>query len=474
MVDFQSSRSPRDGTADPALAETATLPLSTPARGSHWKQRSALIAAVVFFAAMTWPFLRCGADSEFIVCYLRAAKRMQSGQAIHRDEPVAYAYPPAMAMLAMPLARLPTFAALGVWYLVNIAAVTAVVVGSWRLVGGPPITRLAGHWLVVFWLAVALGFRFVSAPLENQQFDVVIAALLIFGCQKLARGCTLAGAVWLGAAAAMKCTPLLFAPYLVWRGRLKAACLLALVAVALNRLPDFVWPQNNGQSYLGDWCGTFLAKVGRTAPGVWDSDLVLNQSLAGLVNRFAQAGLPLSSDRLPRGDAVLAPETVAAMRWLTYGIALALVAATAWRFGRPGREWSRLEVGAESAAVVCLMLLLSPMSSKAHYVVLVLPCILFARWFVERRQAVGQAFQPDSQASLRRPLTALLAVLLVTGPLTSKGLTGKALGDLTLAWGFPTWFALALLAVTWLILPRTRAKSSPEVEPALVQTGKAA
>jgi hypothetical protein len=90
------------------------------------------------------------------------------------------------------------------------------------------------------------------------------------------------------------------------------------------------------------------------------------------------------------------------------------------------------------------MLLLSPMSSKAHYVVLVLPCMLFARALIERRRA---------------GLRLLLPLLLITGPLTSKGLTGKTLGDLTLAWGFPTWFALALLAATWLLLPAAWGKA---------------
>lgn len=424
------------------------LPMA--ARGTLWRRRSALVAAVIFFAAMSWSFVRRGAESEFNVCYLRAATRMQARQTIHRDEPVAYAYPPAMAMLVMPLTKLPAPAALGVWYLINVFAVSAVAAGSWRLIGGSSILRLEGHWLAVFWLAVLLSFRFVSAPLENQQFDAVIAALVVAGCLCLRGERPLAGALWLGAAAAMKCTPLLFAPYLVWRGRLKAACLMMLAAVALNRAPDFVWPQASGQSYLGDWCGMYLAKVGRSAPGVWDSDLVLNQSLSGLMNRFAQAGLPLSIDRLPSGTAALAPQTVATIRWLTYGMSLGLLAVTAWRFGRPGASRSTLDLGAEAGAIVCLMLLLSPMSSKAHYVVLVLPCMLFARALLERRHAAFRL---------------LLPFLLITGPLTSKGLTGKPLGDLTLAWGFPTWFALMLLAAMWLLLPAAWAKVSEAVEP---------
>lgn len=432
----------------------ATLPLTRDVSSGSWLHgRSVLIAAGIFFAAMIWPFVRRGENSEFIVCYVRAAQRMQARERIHRDEMTAYAYPPAMAMFSMPLARLSTTPCLAAWYAINVAATIVVVAGAWRLMGGPSLARLHGAWAAVFWLAVLLAFRFVSAPMENQQFDTVIAALLLIGCLHLWRGRDLQGAAWLGAAAAMKCTPLLFAPYLLWRGRVKAACLMAVVAVGLNRLPDFFWPQPDGQSYLGDWAATFLVKVGRSAPGVWDSDLVLNQSLSGLFNRFAQSGLALSADQLPTGMAVLAPETVSWIRWLTYGASLLLLVAVAWRMGSPGRswasesaddspplDWSRLQLGVEASAVFCLMLLLSPMSSKAHYVVLVLPALMFSRAVVEGR----------------RLLRAFVPLLIVAGPLTSKGLTGKALGDLTLAWGFPTWYVLAALWGMCLLLPATR------------------
>ena len=79
------------------------------------------------------------------------------------------------------------------------------------------------------------------------------------------------------------------------------------------------------------------------------------------------------------------------------------------------------------------MLLLSPMSSKAHYVALLLPCFVMTRAFVEKR--------------LNWKLW--LPLLVVLGPLTAKGITGKTLGDLMLAWGFPTWFALVLLVAMW-------------------------
>lgn len=412
-------------------------------------------AAVIFFAVLAWPFLRKAERGEWHNCFVRAAHRLQAGERIHHArEPNAYAYPPAMAMFAAPLANLPFRASLVAWYLVNVAATSVAVVCAWRLIGGGRLTALGGRAAAALALGLLLASRFLIAPLENQQFDAVIAAALLAGCWALARGRTTWAAVLLGLAAAMKCTPLLFAPYLMWRGHFKAAGLLVFVAVAVNRLPDWLWPQIAGGSYLGDWVGTFLLKVGRTAPGVWDSDLVLNQSLSGLINRFFQAGLPLSTADLPTAHAALAASSVRWMRLLVYGASLALVIVTAWRFGKMFRpatvcregfglqstgfvcDWPELRTGVEASAIVGLMLLLSPMSSKAHYVVLLLPCMVLARAIVQGRLDARWWLPP----------------LLIFGPLTSKGMTGKPLGDVLLAWGFPTWFAIVLLGAMWMLL----------------------
>ena len=445
--------------------------LSRPAARADWlawcREHGVHLVAAIFFVVLAWPFWRKGEKGEWRQCFVRAAHRLQAGERIHHAlEPNAYAYPPAMAMLAVPLANLPFRASLAAWYLVNVAAISIAVVCAWRLIGGGSLTALGPRQGAMLALGLFLASRFLIAPLENQQFDAVIAACLFAGCLALAKGRTTWAAVLLGLAAGMKCTPLLFAPYLLWRRQFKATGLLVFVAVLVNRLPDWLWPQTAGVSYLGDWVGTFLLKVGRTAPGVWDSDLVLNQSLSGLVNRFFQAGLPLSTADLPSAHADLSAASVRAMRWLVYGISAALLVVTAWRFkgfrvqgsefskacidegfrvqGSGFRcDWIEIRTAIEASAIVCLMLLLSPMSSKAHYVVLLLPCLVVARAVVERRCDARWWLPP----------------LLIFGPLTSKGITGKPLGDLLLAWGFPTWFAIVLLAAMWR-LNRTRAASA--------------
>jgi hypothetical protein len=74
------------------------------------------------------------------------------------------------------------------------------------------------------------------------------------------------------------------------------------------------------------------------------------------------------------------------------------------------------------------------MSSKSHFCVLILPAAFCWFDFLYRR---------------RDPLAlVLLALFLVAGTLTTKGLTGGALGEELLARGAVTWGAFAALGAT--------------------------
>jgi hypothetical protein len=407
-----------------------------------------LLAAIVFFVGVGFVFMANLARSEWRVCFVQAALRMQAGQKIHVVEDYAYAYPPAMAMLAAPLSNLPPRAGMFGWYLVNVLATTVVFVCAWRLTGGPALVRVPRPWLFVFWVGMLLSLRFFVAPLSHQQFDMVIAALLLAGCCRIWRGDDLSGAALIGVSAAMKCTPLLFAPYLIWRGKLRAAALMVGIAVGLNLLPDLLWPQDSGRLYLVDWVVSILGPVAGEVPGTWHADPLQNQSLSALFGRIAQFGWPLAPVDLE--NVTPAPVARLPLHLAVYGTGLLLVAATAWLFRRPGRPaptvplhnvgpipFDKLQTGVEAAAVLCLMLLLSPMSSKSHYVVTLLPSLLIARAIVERRS---------------RWLPWLLLPLAVCGPLSTKGLIGRSFGDLTLAWGLPVWFALMSLVGIWMVL----------------------
>jgi hypothetical protein len=123
---------------------------------------------------------------------------------------------------------------------------------------------------------------------------------------------------------------------------------------------------------------------------------------------------------------------VRALKLTTYGISLLLLAITAWRFGF--RKPDQFQSAVEFSAVICLMLLLSPMTSKAHLCVLILPLFLIARVIVERRTAGWIAFG---------------IALVVFGPLAASDLLGGYLSDMASAWGMPVVFVFLNLAAMW-------------------------
>jgi len=405
-------------------------------------------------------FVLRGEQSEWYDVFILAARRLQVGEPLQAF-PSNYSYPPAMAMLAVPLCQMSATASLAVWYLINVFAAVGVVACAWGLAGGPPLWRLTSRWQNVFWIGFLLGGRWFVAPLEHQQFDVVIAALLLAGCHTMQRGRERLGAVLIGLAAGMKCVPLLFAPYLLWRGKPKAALVVVAAAVGINLLPDLFYPRSDGGIHLIEWAKAYLPGPVVVAPGCWLVDPLQNQSLAGIFDHLFRFGSPVSAAQihgvaLPSGAAV-------PMRWLTYTTALTLTACSIWVCGSPWRpiatvaadaprtaSLNRLHWGVEAAIVICLQMLLSPMTGKAHFVALLLPCFLFARHLVERPS---------------RGRVALLTVLLVCGPLTAKALTGPVLGDLTLAWSLPACFILAMLWGMWSLLATIHSEDPSQPNP---------
>ncbi|MBI3469288.1 MAG: DUF2029 domain-containing protein [Planctomycetes bacterium] len=401
------------------------------------------LAAVVFFCGYAPVFTRTPERGDWLPCYVQAAQRMQAGELLQRSEAAAYMYPPAMAMVTVPLSHLPPRASVAAWYVVNVLALCVLFVSAWRLAGGPALTGLSWRWRIAFWLTLALAGRWLVSPLENKQFDIVIAAFVTAGGLWLARGRDWKGAAAIGVAVAMKCTPLLFLPYLWWRGKWRAGIMVLVTAVSINLLPDFLWPRQTGESYAIEWLQFTTHTLDQQMPGGWWSDPRLNQSLAGMFRRAL-------GWTLPEGE-VPSSAVEQTVRWAIYGTAAALLGITAWRFGRPFRAadafshqasvpsgGERRRTAVEAAVIMCLMLLLSPMSGKAHYVILLLPLMLSAR-----EAAWG------SRGSI------ILAVgLLVSGPLVSKGFVGREWGGLLLEWGIPTWHVLIALAGLWVMLGR--------------------
>lgn len=333
-------------------------------------------------------FRRSPQDLETV--FIPAAARMLDGEDIFQN---SFVYPPINAWLPIPFVGMPQWPVRAIWFALNMVALAVLLLGSWKLSGGG---RLEGTQAVpwrehaIFWLGLGCGISSCLDAITNQQTDLIVAALVILGCAALVRGRDLHAGFWFGLAAALKCTPLLFAGYLAWRKRWAAALLVGVVAVGVNLLPELTHPAPSSMTRLEEWTRRYLMPMAERKHdfGTWNCGIGGNQSVPGLWQRW------LVYDAAWKGNLLLGvpsqvratPEALKAISWGSMLILLAAGLACGWRAkGGMDLPGERYFVPAPSPAalqfgmVLILMVLLSPHSSKPHFCTLLLPGFCVAR-----------------------------------------------------------------------------------------------
>ena len=399
-------------------------------------------ALAVVIVALGVPFVS-RSHSEWDIVYVPTAAHLLAGEDIYA-QPHGYTYPPFQSLLAVPVVGLPRTVQRLAWYAVNVLSLLAMLRGGWQLAGGPNLhATTAWRERLAAGLGLFAGGCFAFNALSHQQTDLLLGAFVIGGLVQLGKNRGYSAATLFGLAAAMKCTPLLFVLYLGYRGRWGAAFWMLAVAAGASWLPDAVHAPEHG-TWLGRWYADYLAPMFRPeyVPGVWASEIVYNQSFTGMLNRFSS-----TTWLVQRGKAFVVPVEplfdrdalkltlaglVAFCGTVTLGVRL---------FAKPHAE--RHRVACEGGMVVAGMLLFSPMSSPAHFGLLLVPGFLFARLaLVEGRRALWLP----------------LAVLLLGAAFANKDLWGARLYTLGLWYGSTTMAAVAALLGCWYLLATASAQ----------------
>ena len=394
----------------------------------------------------------------------KAAARMAAGEEFYRpEEGQAFTYPPFFALPFVPLSQLNEPVARSIWYFLNFTMLGAIAWMVFRRVW-PVIRRGQGAlrppgWLYLLIVGV-LSLRYVISPLEYQSHDLVVFLLAVLAVVSWdAKQRWLPGA-WAGLGAACKATPLLFLVVFLAQRRLAAIFGLIVAVVGATLLPDVLFPRSDGGLWAMSWYEHFISKVGvgraADAPGAWGSWNFLNQSLAGTLHRLST---PVANETAFVFDVSFWRPDATSLKLFTTAMQLAVVGFLAFLTwptrsrGLPDNERRFHRLG-EGAAVMCGMLLLSPMSSKQHFCTLFVPIAFCAADYLYRRRsaAVGAA----------------LTTVFVLGTLGAKDLVGRPVGNRLLAYGSLTFCTVAcLLATGYVLVTRSReARQSERTVPA--------
>ncbi|MEK6325735.1 MAG: glycosyltransferase family 87 protein [Acidobacteriota bacterium] len=304
-------------------------------------------------------------SNDFSV-YYHAAREVIAGRDPYQHslgDWTPYIYPPLLAELIVPLAILPLPVAAYFWFLINAASIVAAAWMSARLASDgrePDSAALkvsvpeSSSWrAAIAACAVVIVIRFVLDTFNLGQVNAMVAALAVAHVYLYARDRKALSAVALVVAVSIKLTPALLLLYHAAKLRLKfaSACAALLVAVTVVSFLPFG----------SDSVDAFRVFVNRTVKNEQGYDLAYagNQSLRGAIARLTDQ--PNEASLSSEGDSRRPAEAV------TLLISIVLVA-----FAVFGAVRARSELAA-AAPFFCCIVLLSPLSWKAHYVILILP-----------------------------------------------------------------------------------------------------
>ncbi len=326
---------------------------------------------------------------------------------------LGFTYPPAFALVMVPFVPMPMWARTLIWYLISIALLYGSVRLGERLVVSTLSLTLddSQRW----WLravSVLLGLKFMFAVLENQAYDHLVFFLVVLGVYGLAERRDGLAVVGISLAAALKATPLIFLPYLLLRRKWKLFIWCALGYAGFSLLPDLLfWIQGRSHDYYARWLqgivvGTYAdGSTLRTTFGGDDNQL--NQSLHSFVHRI-----------------------MAGLGWLDHFQTALYVAyagvllGAAWMI----RTTARLErpEALDGSALLIAMLMLSPMSSKSHFVATILPSMVVVAYLIGLKTVpmrfgllLGASFALNSLTSRSLIGTGRSTVLLSMGCVTA-------------------------------------------------------
>jgi hypothetical protein len=318
----------------------------------YWPWLFILIAAAAYYPR----FVKIPAGMEM---YPQAAACMLHGEMLQTCD-IGFSYPPIFALLMLPLEPMPLWLRNLAWYLITIGATIGLFKLSEMIARRAiaiPLSAFELGWLR--FLVLLLTSKLVLAVFENQAYDALVLFVLFCGLAAIVTGREAWGGAGLAFAAALKATPLIFLPYLLWKRHFVAAAVFVVVFIGASFLPDLFFtpagaPHGYFVSWLRDVAGASFGVVPHGVYAFWAGPNIMNHSIHGLVS----LNIDETTHRMLNHAVLYAVDAVFV---IVVGTLITLT---------PRRPES---IAIDGSLLLISMLMLSPMTSRSHYVALILP-----------------------------------------------------------------------------------------------------
>ena len=355
-----------------------------------------------------------------------------------------YRYPPLFLVSFAPLWNLPYSISAYVWYLMSLVEIFGCAVIVLRIF--PEIGRSTKLWLLVVLGTVQYFVMVLHYGNAHLLATFCLFAALYF---LIAERSVLAGLL-MAIAITIKLTPLLVLPYLAIKRRWNILAMVFVFLVVLNLIPAFWFGFEANNRLLAGWYRHVVA-----SQEFHEDNGPINLSLKGQLRRYLST-IPYS-ERVD-GDVRYPEVNVASLSrqqlfyaWLIVSsVITAGVLALLWR----NRKGPRTEEGSKAnqriglletdlSIMICLMLLVEPLTSKIYFIALLWPLACLASIAVEQLNS-RRAIAPKA-------LIAIAAINLIL-PL----LPGRSIQRWLLALGADFYLNCLLMGVLLFVLLHRR------------------
>lgn len=302
-----------------------------------------------------------------------------------------YRYPPFFLVALAPLWLAPYPVAAYIWYLLSTLEITGCVLIVVRAF--PALCESKKMWIL---LALATAPYFVMM-LHYGNAHLLATFLLFASLYLFLRRKDVAGGLCMALAITIKVTPVLLLPYLVLKRRWKMLAAVGVFLAVVNLLPTAYFGLRANNDLLSSWYTHVIA-----SQEFHEDNGPINLSLKGQLRRYF-SGVDYS--RRVDGDvrypavnlAAQSRETVDSVWAVSAVILFAAVLFLVWWMPRDRAagieqgDKDRDEFEAhELSLMICLMLLVGPLTSKIYFVVLLWPLAGLASFATDRKARGGR------------------------------------------------------------------------------------